>query len=109
MARVVTHLLDNAARHGTTQVAVGLITDGRTVVLTVDDDGPGIAPADRARVFERFTRLDDARTRDQGGAGLGLAVVAETVRGMRGSVVVEESPLGGARLVVRWPSASIDD
>ena len=109
VARVVTHLLDNAARHGTTQVAVGVSTDGRTVTLAVDDDGPGIDVADRSRIFERFARLDDARTRDQGGAGLGLAVVAETVRGMRGSVVVEDSPLGGARLVVRWPSAAFDD
>ena len=109
VARVVTHLLDNAARHGTTQVTVAVNTDGRTVTLAVDDDGPGIDAADRTRVFERFARLDDARTRDQGGAGLGLAVVAETVRGMRGSVVVEDSPLGGARLVVRWPSAAVDD
>lgn len=106
VTRVVTHLLDNAARHGTTQVKVALAADDHAVVLVVEDDGAGIAPADRVRVFERFTRLDDARTRDRGGAGLGLAVVAETVRAMRGSVVVEDSDLGGARLVVRWPTVS---
>ena len=103
VARVVTHLLDNATRHGDTEVAVTLIVSDDAVVLTVDDDGPGIAPADRDRVFERFVRLDEARSRDRGGAGLGLAVVAETVRTMHGSVRVEDSDLGGARFVVEWP------
>jgi len=104
--RVVTHLLDNAARHGATQVSVGLQADDRTVSLWVDDDGPGVPEADRQRIFERFTRLDDARTRDRGGAGLGLAVVAETMRAMRGSVEVVESPSGGARFTVRWPAVA---
>lgn len=102
--RVVTHLLDNAARHGTSRVLVALGAESGEVVLRVDDDGPGIATEDRARVFERFTRLDDARTRDRGGAGLGLAVVAESVRAMGGQVRVEDSPLGGASFVVSWPA-----
>lgn len=105
-ARVIVHLLDNAARHAAMRVAIGLRSDGSEVTLTVDDDGPGIAPADRARVFERFTRLEEARTRDTGGAGLGLAVVAATVSAMSGTVEAGDSPLGGARLVVRWPAAS---
>ena len=109
VGRVVAHLLDNAARHAQTRVAVGLaMTDG-VVELTVDDDGPGVPEAERQRVFERFTRLDDARTRDRGGAGLGLAVVAETVRGMRGTVSLAESSLGGARFVVRWPGRPMAD
>jgi signal transduction histidine kinase len=78
--RVLVHLLDNAARHADTAVTVGLATADGTVTLTVDDDGPGIPETDRARIFERFTRLEAARTRDTGGAGLGLAVVAATVR-----------------------------
>ena len=101
----MTHLLDNAARHGETQVRIGLRSDEGQVELTVDDDGPGVPTADRERIFERFARLDDARTRDRGGAGLGLAVVAESVRAMAGTVTVEDASIGGARFIVRWPAA----
>ncbi len=66
LQRVVRNLLDNAARHALSTVAVGLVTDDHSVELTVDDDGPGIAPADRELVFERFTRLDDGRARRRG-------------------------------------------
>jgi signal transduction histidine kinase len=107
LARVVTHLLDNAARHADRSVAVGLGTsDDGSVVLTVDDDGPGVPDGDRERVFERFVRLDEARQRDVGGAGLGLAVVAAVTRSIGGSVSVTDSEtLGGARFEVRFPSA----
>ncbi len=104
-ARVVGHLLDNAARHGHSKVAVGLTTVEEQVVLTVDDDGEGIAEGDRADVFERFTRLDDSRSRDGGGAGLGLSVVKATVGAMGGTVAVDRSPLGGARFMVTLPAA----
>jgi signal transduction histidine kinase len=73
------------------------------VELVVDDDGPGVPVADRQRIFERFTRLEEARTRDRGGAGLGLAVVAETVRSLGGTVAVGDSPHGGARFTVTLP------
>ena len=107
-ARVVAHLLDNAARHARSRVAVALRTEpSGEVVLTVDDDGEGIAPEDRRRVFERFTRLGEARTRDNGGAGLGLAVVASLVREMGGTVTVGDSPLGGARFELRFPSPRV--
>jgi signal transduction histidine kinase len=110
LARVVTHLLDNAARHAESTVAVSLATTtdahGRHVVqLTVDDDGPGVPVDDRVRVFERFVRLDDARERDRGGAGLGLAVVATVARSCGGDVIVTDSDLGGARFVLTMPSA----
>ena len=103
VGRIVTHLLDNAARHGASRVEVGLTAADGTVTLWVDDDGPGVPVAERGRIFERFARLDDARSRDRGGAGLGLAVVAESVRSMGGEVAVEDAPLGGARFRVRWP------
>ena len=77
--------------------------DGR--VLRVDDDGPGVPAADAARVFERFVRLDEARTRDSGGVGLGLAIVAELVREHGGSVVATAAAIGGARLEVTLPLA----
>ncbi|MEL6893066.1 MAG: ATP-binding protein [Actinomycetota bacterium] len=103
--RLVAHLLDNAARHADAAVAVAVRSDGDDVVLTVDDDGPGIDAADRATVFERFTRLDEARTRDGGGAGLGLAVVQGIAERSGGTVTVTDAPLGGARFVVTLPAA----
>lgn len=106
LARVVRNLVDNAARHAATQISVSVADVGETVVLAVEDDGPGVPPADRERVFERFVRLDEARARDAGGSGLGLAIVRAVVSGHGGSVAVEAGALGGARFVVRLPSGS---
>jgi signal transduction histidine kinase len=103
-ARVVANLLDNACRHAKTRVAVALVRQEHDVVLTIDDDGPGIAIPDRERVFERFTRLDEGRSRDAGGVGLGLAMVRAIVERHGGTVAVNDAPLGGARLVVRLPA-----
>ena len=109
LARVVIHLLDNAARHAESTVSVSLTTTadehGRDVVrLSVDDDGPGVPVEDRERIFERFVRLDDARERDRGGAGLGLAVVATVARSCGGEVTVTDSDLGGACFVLTLPA-----
>jgi signal transduction histidine kinase len=106
LQRVVRNLLDNAARHASSTVAVGLVTDDDTVELTVDDDGPGISPDDRDLVFERFTRLDDGRARDAGGLGLGLAMVKSITEHHGGTVVIEDAPIGGARLRIRLPAAT---
>ena len=104
--RSVRHLLDNAARHADERVTVEVGRDGAdTVTLVVDDDGGGVPEADRERIFERFVRLDEARTRDAGGAGLGLAVVREVVAGLGGEVVVGDAPAGGARFEIRFPMA----
>ena len=103
LARTVSHLLDNAARHAASTVRVSLTTVGERVELAVDDDGPGVDVRDRERVFERFIRLDEARVRDDGGAGLGLAVVAAVVTAAGGSVTVSDSELGGARFVAAFP------
>lgn len=104
LARMVSHLLDNAARHANTACRVGLQTTAEAVVLTVDDDGPGIPADQRAAVFERFTRLDEARSRDQGGAGLGLAVVRGIAERSGGNVQIGDSDLGGAQLIVTFPA-----
>jgi signal transduction histidine kinase len=112
LTRMVRNLVDNATRHATGTVALSLRTEASTVVLVVDDDGPGVAPEDRERVFERFTRLDEGRARDQGGLGLGLAMVRSIVAQHGGSVTVgtatDTTPapgLGGARFEVRLPAA----
>ncbi|NUS05340.1 MAG: HAMP domain-containing protein [Nonomuraea sp.] len=99
LSRVLTNLMDNAVRHTSSKVEVALTADG---VLTVTDDGPGIPEQDRERVFNRFTRLDSGRSRDEGGAGLGLAIVRETVRAHGGTVVLEDAA-PGLRAVVRLP------
>jgi signal transduction histidine kinase len=105
LARTVRNLVDNAARHADAHVRVTLQTADDTVELVVVDDGPGIAEADRTRVFERFTRLDEGRARDAGGMGLGLAVVKATVERHGGTVAVDAAEPHGARFVVRLPAA----
>lgn len=103
LARVVRNLLDNAQRHARSQVTVVLGHTGPLVELVVSDDGPGIADSDRDRIFERFTRLDDARSRDTGGSGLGLAIAREVVAAHGGEIGLDEARTG-ARFVVRLPS-----
>lgn len=104
LARVVANLLDNACRHAAGHVAIALAREDDTIVLTVDDDGPGIAPTDRERVFERFTRLDEGRSRHAGGVGLGLAMAQAIVERGGGTIAIEDAPLGGARFAVRLPA-----
>ncbi|MDE9367703.1 HAMP domain-containing sensor histidine kinase [Luteipulveratus sp. YIM 133132] len=96
LRRMLTNLLDNAVRHASSQVRLSARAADGEVLLVVEDDGPGIAPADRERAFERFTRLDDARGRDAGGSGLGLAIVQELARRARGSVALaDREPVDG--------------
>jgi signal transduction histidine kinase len=105
LARALSNLVDNAARHATSVVQISLSSDHGTARVVVQDDGPGIPPKDRERVFERFTRLDDGRARHDGGSGLGLAVVRSVVTFHHGHVRVDDSPLGGARFVAELPTA----
>jgi signal transduction histidine kinase len=108
LQRVVRNLAGNAVRHARSRIAFSLGTDGGTVRLAVDDDGSGIPADERERVFERFVRLDEARARDGGGAGLGLAIVREVVAAAGGSSRATVSPLGGARIEVVLPALRDD-
>ena len=103
LARAVQNLLDNALRHAATGVDVSVEAERTLAVLAVADDGPGVPPADRERIFERFARLDDARSRDAGGTGLGLAIVRQVVRAHGGEVTVADAG-PGARFVAWLPA-----
>lgn len=103
LAQVARNLVDNAVRHARARVEVASGAGPEGAWLRVDDDGAGVPAAERERIFERFVRLDEARARDDGGSGLGLAIVREIARGHGGEATVTDSPLGGARFVVRLP------
>ncbi|CZV24825.1 TPA: two-component system sensor histidine kinase RstB [Enterobacter hormaechei] len=103
MERVLDNLMNNAMRYSETTLRIGLDLQGSQVILYVEDDGPGIEPAEREKVFEPFVRLDPSRDRATGGCGLGLAIVRSIAQAMGGSVRCEASELGGARFVFSWP------
>jgi len=123
LQRVLGNLIDNAVRHASTSVTAELSTSDADAVLTVSDDGPGVPAAERERVFDRFTRLDAARSRlvdggaggradggadgGTGGAGLGLAIVRQAVRRHGGTVTLDDvrsTDPRGLRVVVRLPA-----
>jgi two-component system osmolarity sensor histidine kinase EnvZ len=101
--RLLTNLIANAARHGET-IAVTANHETRWLLLTVDDDGPGIPPELREEVFKPFVRLDEARNQDEGGSGLGLAIARDIARSHGGDIALDDSPLGGLRATVRLPA-----
>jgi signal transduction histidine kinase len=105
--RVLDNLIGNACRYAA-HVWVSTRRQGRRVVIVVDDDGPGVPEADRDRVFERFTRLDEARDRGAGGSGLGLAIVRQLVTSRHGDVRLSSAPAGGLRVEVELPAAERD-
>ena len=103
MARALGNVLQNARRYAKQRVEVDAAINADTCRIVIDDDGPGIPEADRARIFEPFTRLDTSRNRDSGGYGLGLAIAQRIAQWHGGNIGVEDSPLGGARFVISWP------
>ncbi|MFG1998472.1 sensor histidine kinase [Spirillospora sp. NPDC048911] len=102
LVRLLGNLLDNAERYADKRVEIEVIAEAGEAVLKVTDDGAGIDPGDRERIFERFTRLDSARSRGAGGTGLGLAIAREIAQAHSGILELEESPRG-ARFVLRLP------
>ena len=100
--RCVGNLVSNAARYASS-IAISGHRDHRYLTITVDDDGPGIPPAQREDVFKPFLRLDDARNQDEGGTGLGLAIARDIARSHGGDIVLGDSPMGGLRAIVKVP------
>jgi len=107
LERALRNLGDNAARHARSRIDLELSVRRGAAVVTVGDDGPGIPAHDRARVFDRFARLDAARDRRSGGTGLGLAITREIARAHGGDVVIADPPVGarGAVITVTLPLA----
>jgi signal transduction histidine kinase len=108
LGQLVRNLLENAAQATASTVRVTLTSSGTEALLVVEDDGPGIPPEDRARVFDRFVRLDPGRSRHRGGSGLGLAIVREIARSHQATIVVAHSSLGGARFELRMPCEEVE-
>jgi two-component system sensor histidine kinase MtrB len=103
LERAVRNLLDNADRHAGGPCAVGVERRDGAVLVTVDDAGPGVAPEDRERIFERFARGPRAARGSLAGAGLGLAIVAETAARHGGAAWCSDGPDGGARFTLSLP------
>ncbi|KAK1176962.1 HAMP domain-containing sensor histidine kinase [Streptomyces sp. NBS 14/10] len=102
--RLLRNLIDNAARHATHRIQITVRNQDAWVDLTVHDDGPGVPAEDAERIFERFVRLDDARSRDHGGTGLGLAIARDLAHRHRGTLTLTPRTLG-ACFQLRLPRA----
>jgi two-component system osmolarity sensor histidine kinase EnvZ len=103
LKRCFANLIENAASFGEA-VRVGARRTGNAVEISVEDDGPGIAPEQYEEAFRPFTRLDPSRNQNRKGVGLGLAIARDVARGLGGDVTLSPSALGGLRAVVRIPA-----
>jgi two-component system osmolarity sensor histidine kinase EnvZ len=102
LGRCITNLVDNALKHGK-RVAVSVTRDERFAQILVDDDGPGIPESQREEAFRPFHRLDEGRNLQTGGVGLGLAIARDIARAHGGDLLLDASPQGGLRAIVRLP------
>jgi signal transduction histidine kinase len=109
IAQVLRNLLGNARRHAgpAGRVVLSARAEGSSLVVAVDDDGPGISPTERERVFDRFYRSEPARERGSGGSGLGLGIARSIVAVHGGRIWIEDSPLGGARVAFELPGFTL--
>jgi two-component system sensor kinase ParS len=102
LARALINVLRNAVRYAHSRVSLTVERAGGLTTISVDDDGPGVPPDERDRLFEPFTRLEGSRRRDSGGVGLGLAIVKSVAEWHGGQARISDSPLGGARVSISW-------
>jgi len=102
LSRALVNVVRNAVRYASSKVAVSVERAGSKTIISVDDDGPGIAPSERERLFEPFARIECSRGRDKGGVGLGLAIVKSVAEWHGGEARISDSPLGGARVSISW-------
>jgi two-component system, OmpR family, sensor histidine kinase RstB len=105
LSRLLDNLLGNALRYSAQQIQIQLQQENGFYIIKVEDDGPGIPEEQRDKIFDAFVRLDPSRDRATGGFGLGLAIVQGIMQAHQGSSSVENSALGGACFICRWPQA----
>ncbi|MGD9914041.1 MAG: ATP-binding protein [Rhizobiaceae bacterium] len=103
-SRLLGNIVGNAFRYSRKNVQVTAVHSRGSLMITVDDDGPGVPPEKREEVFKPFVRLDPARNQDEGGTGLGLAIARDIARTHGGDVMLDDSPLGGLRAIIRLPA-----
>jgi two-component system sensor kinase ParS len=106
LERALRNLVQNAVRYANSRIHITLITVDEQAIIHVDDDGPGILPADRQRIFDPFVQLEAHNELDDSGYGLGLAIVHRVAQWHGGSVTVSGAPIGGARLSLMLPIAN---
>ncbi|MDJ0839916.1 MAG: ATP-binding protein [Acidobacteriota bacterium] len=107
--RAVGNLLQNGLRYAASEVVLTCGVEGNELLVSVADDGPGIAEEHWEKIFEPFSRLDESRNKKSGGVGLGLAIVQRILSRHGGSVTVERNESGGARFTTRWPLTALDN
>jgi signal transduction histidine kinase len=108
LERMIRNIVDNAVRYARTAVTVTAAAAADGARIEVDDDGPGIPPEDRMRVFGRFVRLDDSRDRSTGSSGLGLAIAREIALAHNGRIAISGSPAHGTRVAIDLPGGPWD-
>jgi len=108
LGRAIRNLLDNAERHAAEMVTVSVDENNSEIRIIVSDDGPGVAAADRERIFQRFARADESRSRHDGGRGLGLAITRDIAAAHGGTVGLEDSA-AGATFVISLPRVRLPD
>jgi signal transduction histidine kinase len=108
LREAITNVVDNAIKYGAQASAIDIRVDAERnkALLTVADEGPGIAPEHRARIFDRFFRLDEGRSRDEGGTGLGLAIAKWAVEVNGGRITVDGGGNGGSIFLIALPVAA---
>lgn len=104
LRRALDNVVDNAVRYGT-RARISLAVEPEELLLSIEDDGPGIAPDEVSRAFEPFTRLEASRNRNTGGTGLGLTIARRSVEAERGDIVLSSRPEGGLRVLISLPRA----
>jgi len=102
LKRALTNLIDNAVKYGKT-AHVAISAASTSVEITIDDEGPGIAETELSRVLEPFYRVEESRSRETGGVGLGLAIALAAVQAHGGELILGNRPSGGLRATIRLP------
>ena len=102
LKRALTNLIDNAVKYGK-RAHTTVHATSKVIEIMIDDDGPGIPEQDLSRVFEPFYRLEESRSRETGGVGLGLAIAQSIVQSHGGELILANRPTGGLRALVKLP------